>query len=183
MELIVTSQIEDSNREHWDLYESAFQDLRSQAVQRHLMNDAEFKELMLDARVTKYVVRDPATGRPAALATLTNDLAAVPLVSPEYFARHWPELYAQGRVWYVGFVAVEPEYQGSPAMGHLIERLCADVSAAEGMFVLDICEHRSRRLLAAGIERIAGQHLPGLRRTRLDAQVFWGYEFPDSRTA
>lgn len=183
MELIVTNHLEDNYHEHWALYEDAFQGLRSQAVQRHLMFDTEFKELMLDGRVTKYVVRDEAQDRPVALATLTNDLDAVPLISPEYFAHKYPELYAQQQIWYVGFVAVAPEYQGSPAMGQLIERLCHDVNAAGGMFVLDICEHKSRRLLAAGIERMAGQHLPGLQRTRLDAQVFWGYEFPDTKSA
>jgi hypothetical protein len=183
MEQFVTEALDDAEGAYWALYENAFQELRSQAVQRHLMFRSEFEELLADKRVPKYVVRDEETGRIAALSTMTNDLAAVPLISPEYFERNWPELYAAQQIWYVGFVAVDPEYQGSPAMGGLVEKLCADVDAAGGLVVLDICEHRSRRLLAAGIERLAGTHLPGLKRTRLDAQVFWGYEFPDTKSA
>ena len=183
MEQLVTGRLEDGDGEYWSLYERAFDDLRSLAVQRHLMVRPEFDELMLDKRVTKYLVRDTERGRAAALATLTNDLDAVHLISPEYFQRHYPELYEQRRIWYVGFVAVEPEYQGSPAMSRLIERLCEDVGGANGLVCLDICEHRSRRMLAAGIERMAGQHLAGLKRERLDAQIYWGYTFPEPVTA
>jgi len=183
VEQFVTEALDDIKGEYWALYENAFQELRSQAVQRHLMFRSEFEELLQDKRVPKYVVRDEEQGRVAALSTMTNDLAAVPLISPEYFERNWPELYASQRIWYVGFVAVDPDYQGSPAMGGLIEKLCQDVDTSGGLVCLDICEHRSRRMLAAGIERLAGQHLPGLIRTRLDAQVFWGYEFPDTKSA
>nr|WP_269328698.1 GNAT family N-acetyltransferase [Kineosporia babensis] len=181
--MIVTSSVEDNDGEFWALYQDAFQNLRHQAVQRHLMYDTEFKEVMLDERVTKYMVRDAQTGRLVALSTMTNDLHAVPLVSPEYFQHQYPELYAQQRIWYIGFLAVAPDYQGSPAASQLIERMCADVNAADGMFVVDICEHRSRRMFAIGIERMAAQHLPNLKRKRLDAQVFWGYEFPDATAA
>jgi hypothetical protein len=183
MELIVTSQLEDDNREYWSLYQDAFQTLRAEAVQRHLMFDTEFKELMADPRVTKYLVRDEVKNQPVALTTLTNDLDAVPLISPDYFAHKYPELFAQKQIWYNSFVAVAPEYQGSQAMSLLIERLCQDIDTVGGMFVLDICEHKSRRLLAMGVERMAGRHLPGLQRTRLDAQVFWGYEFPAAEVA
>lgn len=111
MQQIATGQLEDSAGEYWSLYENAFDDLRSLAVQRHLMLRPEFDELMLDKRVMKYAVRDEERGRVAALATMTNDLHAVHLISPEYFQRRWPQLYAEQRIWYVSFVAVEPDYQ------------------------------------------------------------------------
>ncbi len=69
MEHYVTGTLDDADGDLWALYENAFQDLRSQAVQRHLMTQAEFKELCLDHRVDKYVVRDEENDRLAALAT------------------------------------------------------------------------------------------------------------------
>ncbi|HEU4347241.1 MAG TPA: hypothetical protein VFR35_05580, partial [Actinoplanes sp.] len=39
----------------WKLYEEAFRELRSLAVQRHLMYRSEFDEVMNDCRVQKYL--------------------------------------------------------------------------------------------------------------------------------
>ena len=59
------------------------------------MYRAEFHDVLADERVDKYVVTAP-DGSLAALATMTNELAVVPLISPDYFAHRWPELYAAG---------------------------------------------------------------------------------------
>ncbi|GLY17780.1 GNAT family N-acetyltransferase [Kineosporia rhizophila] len=179
MEQIVSGRLEDADGSYWKLYENAFDDLRSLAVQRHLMLRPEFEELMQDKRVTKYAIRDEERGRVAALATATNELDAVHLISPEYFERRWPELYAQKRIWYVSFVAVEPDYQGTGAMTQLIEMVCRDAGASSGLICLDICEHETRERLATAIEQLARTYLPGVRRERLDAQVYWAYTFPE----
>jgi GNAT superfamily N-acetyltransferase len=180
---IVTGRLEDGDGQYWSLYENAFDDLRSLAVQRHLMLRAEFDELMLDKRVTKYSILDDERGRVAALATMTNDLDAVHLISPEYFQRRWPQLYTEQRIWYVSFVAVEPDYQGTGAMTGLIEMMCQAAGAAGGLICLDICEHETRERLATAIEQLANTYVPGVRRERLDAQVYWAYTFPEPKTA
>lgn len=183
MEQLVTGRLEDGDGEHWALYEEAFDDLRSLAVQRHLMIRPEFDELMLDKRVSKYVVRDPERNRVAALATMTNDLDAMHLISPDYFQRRWPDLYAAGRIWYVGFVAVDPDYQGTGAMTLLIQMMCRNVGGSSGLVCLDICEHETRQRLATAIEQLAGTFMPGVQRERLDAQVYWAYTFPEPQSA
>jgi hypothetical protein len=91
----------------WELYSDAFKDLNSLAVQRHLMYRNEFDEVMRDQRVQKYLCLDD-DGTLYGLSTYTNDLAAVPLIAPEYFERHWPDHYAARKIWYIGFVAVDP---------------------------------------------------------------------------
>ena len=179
MEQIVTGHLDDPDGEFWTLYENAFEDLRSLAVQRHLMVRPEFDEMMTDKRVTKYAIRDSGRNRVAALATMTNELDAVHLISPQYFERRYPELYAGKRIWYVTFVAVEPDYQGTGAMTALIQRMCQDIDESSGLVCLDICEHETRERLATAIEQLANSYLPGLRRERLDAQVYWGYAFPE----
>ncbi len=74
----------------WRLYEEAFQDLKSLAVQRHLMYRSEFDEVMRDSRVQKYLCYED-DGTLCGLSTYTNDLHAIPLIAPEYFEHHWPE--------------------------------------------------------------------------------------------
>src|ERR1700753_3252601 len=89
----------------WKLYEDSFAELRSLAVQRHLMYRSEFDEVMRDTRIGKYLALDD-DGTVCRIATYTNDLEAVPLIAPEYFERHYPEQYAAQKIWYIGFVAV-----------------------------------------------------------------------------
>ena len=72
----------------WKLYEDSFAELRSLAVQRHLMYRSEFDEVMDDPRISKYLALED-NGTPVGIATYTNDLEAVPLIAPEYFERHW----------------------------------------------------------------------------------------------
>ena len=179
MRLTVERRVDDPTGELWALYERAFEDLRTLAVQRHVMNHAEFSALMAEERVEKYVVTDDAGGV-AALATMTNDLPVLPLISPEYFAHRWPKLYAAGRVWYVSFVAVDPVHQARGVMQRIIDEMCAAVDeTAGGVICLDVCEYREMaQRLPTAIESQANRARPGITRVRLDAQVYWGYEFP-----
>ena len=179
MQLAVVGTLSDPEGELWGLYQRAFDDLRVLAVQRHIMVRDEFDAVMADERVDKYVVTD-ADGTVTALATMTNELTAVPLISPEYFAHRWPKLYDQQRVWYVSFVAVDPVHQARGVMQRIIDEMCAAVDeTAGGVICLDVCEYRetSQRLPTA-IEGQANRARPGITRVRLDAQVYWGYEFP-----
>jgi hypothetical protein len=177
--LAVVPVLDGATDEAWELYGRAFDDLRALAVQRHVMYRHEFTGLLADERIAKYLVTAD-DGRLAALATMTNDLDAVPLISPEFFERRWPLLYAKKRVWYVPFVAVHPDHQAGGVMARIIDRMCVEPAGEEGgVICLDVCEHRetSQRLPMA-IEGQANRTLPGITRVRLDAQVFWGYEFP-----
>ena len=179
MELGVHQDIDDEQGKHWELYQRAFAEMRTTAVQRHLMHRGEFDQVMHDDRITKYVVRDPDRGRLSGLATMTSDLDAVPLIEPEYFKHHYPDLVAVGRLHYVSFVAVDPDYQGTGTMGLIIGEMCQQVSPTGGMICLDIAERNEAvHHLPTAIERIGNTFSPGTARHRLDAQVFWAYRLP-----
>src|SRR5688572_13927439 len=68
----------------WTLYDAAFRELNGLAVQRHLMYRSEFDEVMRDQRVQKYLCMDDDDTL-CGLSTYTNDLHAMPLISPQYF--------------------------------------------------------------------------------------------------
>jgi hypothetical protein len=177
LQLTTHTRLDDPDDGFWRLYECAFEELRATAVQRHLMTRDEFHAVMAEERILKLVVTDE-NGRPGALATITNALDAVPLIAPEFFARRWPTLYAENRVWYVSFVAVEPGHQNAGAMARLIRRMCDELGGRSGLICVDICRYREQASrLSEVIERQANRALPGMTRINLDAQTYWGYEY------
>jgi hypothetical protein len=164
----------------WKLYNEAFDELRSTAVQRHVMLREEFENVMADARVAKYFCLDTASDdRMCAAGTITNDLDAMPLISPDYFRRRWPLHYAQGRIWYIGFVAVHPEYRRSAAFARVVEQMCDVVSARNGVAALDVCRRNEELYrLPQAIHRLLFGYTGSVHSERMDEQSYWCYEFP-----
>lgn len=160
------------------LYDRAFDDLRSRAAQRHALTHAEFDEVMGDKRVTKHVVADlDRAGRPCGLSTLTNDLSAVPLISPEFYAARWPQTYARQQIWYVGFLAIDPDYHGTGVLGHLINSITTRLPSEGSVVAVDICQFNDDQMrLPEVFARLAGTFTTQPTLRRLDAQTYWAYE-------
>lgn len=68
-------------------------------------------------------------------------------------------------------------------MTGLIEMMCRPAGKASGLICLDICEHKTRERLATAVEQLVNTYQPGVRRERLDAQVYWAYAFPEPKSA
>jgi hypothetical protein len=171
---------EDLHKAVWTLYEDAFADLRSLAVQRHLMYRSEFDEVMYDTRISKYLALDD-DGTLCGIATYTNDLEAVPLIAPEYFERHWPDHYAAKKIWYIGFVAVSPQAQGREAFAQLVEQMYMLASSQNGLVGLDICTYNDDVRRMSRIFRLMVSRLSeNMRFQRIDQQSYWLYEFPSA---
>jgi hypothetical protein len=179
MNIKVVDELHDDLLEDaWSLYHEAFRDLNALAVQRHLMYRNEFDEVMHDPRVQKYLCLNDE-GRVCGLSTYTNDLWAVPLISPEYFERRWPELYAENKIWYCGFVAVDRNAGRNGAFAELVEAMYLVAAAQNGIIGLDFCRfndesHHMGRVVRIMLHRLSG----GVRAERMDEQNFWLYEFP-----
>lgn len=113
----------------YELYLTAFGPMRTRAAARHVLREDEFTADLLDPRVEKHVAWD-ADGAPVGLTTLTNDLSAVPWISPEFFAAQYPEHSARGAVYYLGFTLVDPRARGAlvfrDMMGQVLERLVSE---------------------------------------------------------
>jgi hypothetical protein len=163
--------------EAWALYFDAFEELNTLAVQRHLMYRWEFDDVMADARIRKYLAFDDAGL--VGLSAYTNDLHAVPLISPAYFWHHYPAEYAADRVWYCEFVAVARSGKGRPdsgAFAALVEAMWRDADG--GIIALDMCrvnaERGMSRVVPLMLRRLSGK----VRTVRADEQSYWIYEFP-----
>jgi ribosomal protein S18 acetylase RimI-like enzyme len=153
--------------ELWPLYNAAFEELRSTAVQRHLMSREEFDDVMADRRVAKV------------LAVESSD--SMPLISPDYFERRWPAHFAEGRIWYIGFVAVHPRHRSTGAFEMVVEHLYRTVVANDGLAALDVCSRNEDLYrLPQAIHRLLESWSGVVRSDRMDAQSYWLYEFPSA---
>ena len=163
--------------EAWRFYHERFGPLAVLAVQRHVLYREEFDELMADERVTKYVARDG--GAVVGLAAMTENLSTLPLLSHEFFAHRWPDLYAEQRIVYCLFVGVTPGPGGKGVFVSLQREMYKQVEAVRGMVVLDICTYNEAELgLPWTIESILKPIAGDATATRLDSQSYWLYEFP-----
>jgi hypothetical protein len=161
----------------WKLYYEAFTPLAALAAQRHVMYRGEFDDVMADTRIDKVLTYDDA-GELVGLATFTRDLDAVPLVSPPYFERRWPQLYAERRIWYIGFVAVAESARKSMAFLEAFRHYFAAADAVDGIIGLDVCSYnevsfRLPQIIGANVRRLS-DHTS--RYERADTQSYWIYD-------
>jgi hypothetical protein len=164
----------------WQLYHNAFQELNALAVQRHLMYRDEFDGVMRDTRVKKYLCLDD-NGMLCGIASFTNHLDAVPLISPQYFQRRWPQHYAERRIWYVGFVAVHRDGRAVNAFVELVEAMQLVVALQNGVVGLDVCRYNDEaRSMSRAVGLLVRRITPGVRVERADEQSYWLYEFPSA---
>lgn len=161
----------------WLLYNRALEELRRTAVQRHVMYRSEFDEVMADERVWKYRGLTDA-GENIALATFTNHLESMPLISPDYFAHRWPDLYEARSIWYIGFFVIDPAHRGSGIFERVIDHMWRQVVESSGIAMLDICRRNERIGLANAIHAVLESLTPGMRASREDEQTYWLYEPP-----
>jgi hypothetical protein len=171
---------EDMAKAAWAMYQDAFEELNTLAVQRHMMFKSEFDEVMRDPRIDKYLALTD-DGTLAGVTTYTNDLDAVPLISPQYFERHWPEHYAAHKIWYIGFIAVSPEHQGREAFAQMVEQMYLVVSLQNGLVGLDICSYNDDvRHMSRVFRMMISRNSDSMRFNRIDQQSYWLYEFPSA---
>jgi hypothetical protein len=163
----------------WEMYSAAFADLRATAAQRHVMSEFEFRQVMRDARVGKHFAASDDGDRIAALATFTNDLEAMPLISPEFFARRWPKLYAQRRIWYLGFFAIDPAQRGGGLFEKVIAQMWEPVVREGGIAALDVCAQNVAVGLPAAIERTLRALTPEMVAECVDTQAYWAFGLGD----
>jgi hypothetical protein len=163
--------------EAWLFYRDTFEDLKTLAVQRHVLHRNEFDDLAGDPRVVKYLAR--RGGAMVGMSAISDDLTAVPLISPDYFAHRWPELYAQHRIFYCVFIGVHRGAAGKGVFVALQDEIYRrQVRPVNGVAVLDICSYNEVELkLPWVVEGILGKVAGAATMRRLDSQSYWLYEF------
>jgi hypothetical protein len=166
--------------EAWRLYADIFAEVNELAAERHLMTADEFTAVYHNPQVLKFYVHDEA-GRLAGMSVLTQHLDAWPLISPPYFARHWPEHYARKAIWYVAFVGVAPHMPNG--FRELVRGMYTHVIANAGIAVMDFCTYNvTHRRLPAITLKLLGWINPAATMQIADTQSFVVYRFDQAGT-
>lgn len=164
----------------YDVYAKMFTHLNRLAVQRHLMTRHEFAAVAVDTRIDKYLYFD-GDGTLCGVATLTNDLAAIPggLVSTEYFQHRWPAEYDRRALWYIPFMAVNPRGSEIGAFDSFLAQMWRVVASSGGKVALDTCRlnDEQRHLPQRILDRL-NLLTTNPRMRVLDRQTYFLYEFP-----
>ncbi|NJC65485.1 hypothetical protein HC028_13360 [Planosporangium flavigriseum] len=157
----------------YPLYVAAFDPIRTRAAARHLFSAEEFEAEMVDERIDKYVLWD-ANDEAFALTTVARDLAALPWISPEYFATRYPDEVARGAVFYLGYTLVDPERAEQGAfqlMSNEVERQCAE---ARGLLAFDVCAYNDERSVGRRLRRLGET---GWSLHAVDVQTYYAATF------
>lgn len=179
LELLSLPVVEGDLRERaWEAYTDSFAELRTAAIQRHVMTREEFDVVMADNRVVVHLAQH-ADGLIAGIATTTRDLDSMPLISPEFFAARWPEHFAERRCWYVGFVGVRPSEQGGGAFALIVSTVAEQFSRDGGVLVLDVPQRNMTGFhVPRAVKRIADTVMTRVDYEMVDAQGYWAYTAP-----
>lgn len=157
----------------WHFYQRIFTDIDTLAANRHLMYPAEFRYVADTLMIKKFLATNDA-GRLLGMSVITNDLSTWPLISPHYFARHWPDHYHRDAIWYIGFVGVDREVAGT---GHvfrdLITAMYPYVHDSQGLFVMDYCATNIDRGIPRLTERVVTGINPAAVLQEVDRQSFY----------
>ena len=149
---------EHTSERFYALYVETFGELAIRAVNRHLLRRDEFMSVMVDPRIDKIVIEDDETGEPVAMCTLTRHLETVDWVSPEYFAHHYPDHWARGAVYYLGFSLVASPRRRAQLFSDLIVHVTKVVAADSAMCAWDICMFNNETIgLADAVEGIVSR--------------------------
>jgi hypothetical protein len=159
-------------RRYWELYEEAFSGLRTMSPCRQFLTEAEFHEEMADERIIKFVLWDGED--PVALMLVARDLAAVPWISPDYFATRYPEHYASGRIYYVGALLTAPHERRAGNANRLMLELARFIGERKAIMAYD-CGGLNAEFLPAIIRQVAGE-TGEYREDKLDAQHYYAVE-------
>lgn len=138
----------------WPLYEEAFGPMRVRAAARQVLTRQEFDDEVTNPRVWKYVAWDEA-GEPVGLTTLTDDLAAVPWISPEYYAHRYPDHWERRAVFYLGFTLVKPALRHSRVLYAMLRPAVHRIASRRGVCAYDVCGFNDATLrFGLGLERL-----------------------------
>jgi hypothetical protein len=160
----------------WELYREAFEPLRTRAAARHVLRREEFDEEMADARVTKLLARDEQ-GEAVGLTTLATDLAAVPWVSPEYYAARYPEQAARGKVWYIGFTLAHPSRRPTRTFMDMIDALVAHLAEHRVVCAYDVSRFNDDSLRFADNLRRLLERTQDVTVEAVDQQTYYATTF------
>lgn len=170
---IVTTVDEPTTDAFWKLYQQSFSQLATKAVNRHLLYEHEFRAMMTDPRVDKYLIVDEVTGETLAMCTLTNHLETISWVSPHYFAHHYPDHAARDAIYYLGFSLVSCAHRRHQLFTELIASVTRTLVQKNAMCAYDICLFNNETLGLANAVELMLDRVANVEVRAVDTQTYY----------
>lgn len=163
-------------QQFFDLYEIAFAPLVTLSAARQVLTHEEFQGQMQDPSVDKYIAWDDAS-EPIGLITLTNNLLAIPWISPQFFAARYPEQWARNAFYYLGFALAHPSMRHQRFVETMIAVGMEKLQAERAVMAYDVCAFNNQALrFADRIDKVIGNN-PAIRLEVVDSEVYYAVEF------
>lgn len=158
------------------LYRRSFEPLRTRAAARQVLTREEFFSQMNDSRIDKYIAWE-GDGEPVGMVTVTRHLQAVPWVSPEYYAKQFPDQWARKAVYYLGFTLARPAIRRTSFLDTIVRFCVAPLVAERAVIAYDVCSYNNEGLgFSTRIAEMLGQFSHS-QPVELDAQVYFAVNF------
>jgi len=158
--------------ELYETYHRACTPLLTLAAARHVLSAPEFLAEMRDPRIEKLVIWDRE--RPVALATMTNDLSAIPWVSAEYYRARYPDAAERGVLYYLGYIFVGESHRRTNALLMMTDRVNRRLSDSEGVLAFDFCRFNDEHQIGKHAARLlsSSHHIDAL-----DVQSYYAADY------
>jgi hypothetical protein len=178
MRVTIESELSDEATiaEFWDMYQESFAPLATLAATKQTMSEDEFRALMVDETVLKFVGWD-RNGDPAAVMIVATDLSAVSWINREYFETRWPEHAERGAIYYTMAALVRPTARGSLWFRAVLLELIKFSAVNRGVTALDCCRHNVENVQIPRIAKVLSASVADLEYHELDTQTYFAYEF------
>lgn len=159
----------------WELYRGSFEELLRTSLLDQRMRHEEFARLVKSDHVYKII--GWRGDRIVGLATLTNDLGLVPLLSTAALAERYPDEVARDALFYAVFVCVAPSERRGSLFAKLVGTMMRITGARGGTGIFDVSMASEKHGVASQIHRIASW-FPDASVDLVDRQVYYEVVLP-----
>jgi hypothetical protein len=161
----------------WEMYEEAFAPLDELAAQRHLWTREEVLAELANPAIVKFV--GWSGDYPVGLAMITNELELVPMISPAFLRRRFPEQAARNAIFYGIVIFVRNGFRGKTLFARLSALMGQETALHGGVVLFDVCSHnREHRAVDHNLGRLAGP-FRNSSMTLIDQQSWFAIELPE----
>ena len=162
----------------WQMYEHAFAPLEELAMQQHLWSREEVLAELADERIVKFV--GWSDDRPVGLGMITRHLDLVPMISPTFLRRRFPEQAERDAIFYGIMIFVRPDYRGKTMFARLGTHMAEETAQAGGVVLFDVCSfNRDNGSLDQNLGRLA-RPFPRSSMSMVDQQSWFAVELPEA---
>jgi hypothetical protein len=162
--------------EFWSMYQTAFAPLATVAATKQTLSEPEFRALMAEETVLKFVGWD-RNGDAAAMLILATDLAHVSWISRDFYEARYPEQAARKAIYYVVAALVRPTARGSLWFRAVLLESIKYAASNRGVGCIDCCHHNVANVQIPRIVDALSASVAEVEPQEIDRQTYFAYVY------